>query len=553
MAKTEPDTTSTRELLDFLAANDTEAAQALNESLQFEKQEWVPVFRITGGPDGVLRLCYLVREPDVPQTLHQTGFEFSIGDGSPGLLIGPEETCTYERVGDAVEIPLVIIKTFEGADWPRQVEIAEDFRLYWNLYEDRTSRTFKLIDDNGDEVVVVKVTDHEVLIDKRYLRRYQAIRQLHLVIQVVVDNWGGLELAPFVDENRLVRESLLTVSYYGGAFSLSSDHKFFTRLLAKRVLPPPSIEQSGVYPFETPPVYDDFTIEIDDEGEAVRFTSDPDQLSNYFGANPGAPHYLTPVYFSRDVLDRYYGNPDRYSVYDGAIHGPTFVMRLDNNPTDYVVAFLGDLGRDLPEKERKHWLAHNIRPREGMSDSAVRRSFLGQFAGPDHVEHRFQEAMEALNSQWATRFGATLWKDPNPGDEYIRRNIHVPTNDGFQDFDLAMVRLAKSLVDSLNEAQFKEMLPKAGLPAGGIDRLDRVLTSKGLDGEVLLKSLRATQGMRSRSAAHRKGGDFSADVLLDGFPTLPARFAGLLEDLVDGMDGLREQLVGPTQHTDQCD
>ena len=36
---------------------------------------------------------------------------------------------------------------------------------------------------------------------------------------------------------------------------------------------------------------------IDENGKEIRHTCNPSCLSNYFGANPTAPHYLTPVYF----------------------------------------------------------------------------------------------------------------------------------------------------------------------------------------------------------------------------------------------------------------
>ena len=86
-------------------------------------------------------------------------------------------------------------------------------------------------------------------------------------------------------------------------------------------------------------------------------TSDPAKLSNYFGANPEAPHYLTPVFFKKEVLQRYLSHPDRYSVEDGYLRCQSlWGMAIDNHHKDYVSAYLGDLGRDLPEAEQNHWL-----------------------------------------------------------------------------------------------------------------------------------------------------------------------------------------------------
>ena len=69
-------------------------------------------------------------------------------------------------------------------------------------------------------------------------------------------------------------------------------------------------------------------------------------MSNYFGANPDAPHYLTPIFFDSAVLSKYYSNPEKYKVDDGIIRcGTLWSLYIDNQNTGYVSAYLGDLGR----------------------------------------------------------------------------------------------------------------------------------------------------------------------------------------------------------------
>ena len=65
--------------------------------------------------------------------------------------------------------------------------------------------------------------------------------------------------------------------------------------------------------------YVDFIIGIDENGKEIRHTCNPKELNNYFGANPTAPHYLTPVYFDSAVLNKYYSKPEIYKVGDGII------------------------------------------------------------------------------------------------------------------------------------------------------------------------------------------------------------------------------------------
>jgi len=62
----------------------------------------------------------------------------------------------------------------------------------------------------------------------------------------------------------------------------------------------------GVWPYEEDDThYPEFIIGTDGDGRDMLFSCEHERLANYFGANPQAPHYLTPVYFRRSVL-----NPD---------------------------------------------------------------------------------------------------------------------------------------------------------------------------------------------------------------------------------------------------
>ena len=76
-------------------------------------------------------------------------------------------------------------------------------------------------------------------------------------------------------------------------------------------------------------------------------------LADYFGKNKGAPHYLTPVYFDKAVLQKYFGSSSEYEVQDSAIHKHGYWrLRFDNNSPGHVCVFLGDLGRDIPHSEQ---------------------------------------------------------------------------------------------------------------------------------------------------------------------------------------------------------
>jgi len=160
-------------------------------------------------------------------------------------------------------------------------------------------------------------------------------------------------------------EGLVTFGLHYGDYRGLSEQNAFSRLLGKRLVSPLSKEKSGFWGFAEvePRKYVDFIILVDEYGNEVLNTSSGANLSNNFGANPGHPHYLTPVFFRKAVLDKYYQQPGKYSFEPGYLRcAGLWGMSLDNHLDDYVVAWLGDLGRDLPYQEQLHWRSHNVAP-----------------------------------------------------------------------------------------------------------------------------------------------------------------------------------------------
>ena len=124
------------------------------------------------------------------------------------------------------------------------------------------------------------------------------------------------------------------------------------------------------------------------------------------------------------------------------------------------MVFLGDLGRDLPLSEARYWRSFNIAPQDKVSDTLIRRAFLGQLTDPQSVDLRFARAYATTNSAWETKYGWPLFLELHEGDEHVLAKLHIPLQDTQAEFDEQIGYLAKLLVDSLNEAKFAESLPK---------------------------------------------------------------------------------------------
>jgi hypothetical protein len=273
-------------------------------------------------------------------------------------------------------------------------------------------------------------------------------------------------------------------------------------------------EKSGFWGYgePEPAKFVDFVIGVDDDGNEVMNTSSEAELSNYFGANSGRPHYLTPVFFRKALLDKYYQQPSKYSVEPGYLRcAGLWGMSLDNHLDDYVVAWLGDLGRDLPYQEQLHWRSFNVPPAGGMSQTFFRQQILNEWVDTVHPEHLFKYEYGALAGDTQTLLGWPVLLPLSNEDQHYLRALRIPARDEQRDFDEVILALTKILVDSLNEKELNKLIASddlAGLK-GSISRLEKACENRGVaDYDDHIRFLRELQELRSCGAAHRKGSNY---------------------------------------------
>ena len=324
------------------------------------------------------------------------------------------------------------------------------------LWRDPKSRNYYEIQESGDKELVIRISGEKIEVRTPLLKRYLAARQLDAVLyidsNVGVDYDGDLaDLADF-DEEAFSVENLTCYSRNVWR-NTSQSGRIWTRFLAKRIIKAPPREKCRIWPWDKVAAdeYPEFIISEDEYGEPVRWTCNPDSLGNYYGKNPDAPHYLTPVFFKPDVLSRYYDS-DGYEVRDGYLScGQLWGVSLDNGCLDYVSVFLGDIGRDIPQSHWDHWKAHNIAPIGRMSEAAIRRSFFNQGVESGNPEHRFKRAYRDLQDKWEGAWGWRLHRHAEELDAGVFSRLRIPVNESEAEFRAQSLNLALILVDLLNE------------------------------------------------------------------------------------------------------
>lgn len=471
------------------------------------EQPWITLYRCD---EDEARFSGLLAPEQVPLALETMTWDLHWNNMRPSIVRygwGEDAETGYERFPDEGIEPIVIAR--ERGVGPFFVELAEDIRLYLDLYPAENG-TLVRHGSAGDAEIVAVIATREVRIRKGPLMRYLAARQMYLAIFFDhIVTLPGARSNPLPEAERYVdvREGDRAWSFG----SIDDIGEPISRLCGKRLLAPPPRSMANDGRDDDMDRYAAFIIGEDSDGLAVEYSADPSRLANFFGANPGAPNYLTPVHFRRDVLDRYYHNPGRYKVTDGVVrHDPYWVLRTDDDHHDRVLVFLGDLGRDLPYTEQLHWRAHNVLPDGGLSGTARKRSFDAQFADGEQPEHRFKAAYRRLGDRWDDTHGWPLFLPLAAADQHLLTKLHVPTSDNPAELDAQLLGLAKILVDSLNDRALDVALGAVEPGERSLAKLERYLSGRGYAHTARdVGTLRAIQSLRSTGAAHTRGSGYA--------------------------------------------
>ena len=432
-----------------------------------------------------------------------------IGTQCPGFIeYGDKITYEANPLNFDSCLNIVQYREFYGIK-PNYVEISEEFRLLNNLYHDINTNIFYEIEENGECTEVAKIINNDcAYIKLKSLMKFAAAKQMALLLffDIRVKISGSLQKNGLKEFSTTVNEDGLFFGLWGGEQRLLETYSY-SILMGKRILLPKPVEECGYEPYSRNEEneYPEYIIGIDEYGEPRSYTSNPAKLSNYFGANPGAPHYLTPVFFKKEVLQRYLSRPNIFSVEAGYLRCQSlWGIEIDNEHKDMVSVYLGDLGRDLPVQEHSHWKQYNIATDARLSTNAVKRDFL--CAQPEISDLKFKSNFKQFVNTWREQYQWDLFLPLSQNDEYNFKTLHLPITDGQEEFDHLVLSLVKTMIDSLNEKEIVKQFKNPTDLKGGISRLEYWLSELNFpDYQQQIKFLRNLQELRSTGTGHRKG------------------------------------------------
>jgi len=498
------------------------------ESAYFE-DKWITLFKRYKADNGIeKRSIYtgLVKRKNVSEILETTNWDRMPIDGLYGVTTGWSKNrriIHYYSYHDTTVEPIVYIRNFEGCH-PDILSIIEEVIVNFQLIakEHNNKRSFYFIDDNGREEDAICIENELVRIDRKFLLEYMYIRRMDLVLYFDLwrySNEGLDELGLKQSKHKVHDEQSRYDVYIDESNEFVMKGKSQGWIMGKRVYRLPSGYKSWYFnDDETPKEYEKFIIGEGKSGEDVSHTCDEKYLADFFGKNQGSPHFLTPVFFDRGVMKKYYDNPKKYRVRDSCAEMiGRWSLRIDNNRSDVVLSYLGYLGR-LPYTEQKHWRSHNIKPithvtvsssdaeywkGDGMprfdllSDVAYKRGVLAEFTQPEATDLVFKDALLKFYERFYERNGWHIIKPLSDKDSYRLPALHIPVDDSEIELKNQIESMCVILVESINVSTLEKMLGGKMDDEKSISLLNRFLEMAHIDDEGTIEFLMNLNTLRN--------------------------------------------------------
>jgi len=433
--------------------------------------------------------CCLVSNKTIKNYKKDYGWPILYGDEGKPTIINSREYKTQDKEG--LE-PFLFYKSFSLIDEKiTYIDISEEFLLYFKLYEEvktKNDRQYYYLNGYGELDKVIDVKENLIKIKSKYLKEYITIREMHLVvsfdimrlIEKIPEKWKLKYKDELVEKENIIYNHL--VRYVTG--------KTQSWIMGNVFIKPNDILKTH---FDYDP--------LDNEEYIIGYDDNGDLLLENCGIRKGNHFKLT--YFDKQVLDKYYNNPERYVVDGFKVSSKFFHLKIDNNLPDIVPVFIKDLS-SISRKEQLHWKQYNIPPpdEQKISRSYYNTMIEGNWAQePETVDLFFKTKYKSFNINWYNKFGWNLYKPLSKEDEYLFTSLHKITSNNVKSFCEQTLTIVKLTIDRLNEKQLSRNIILEEKERG-LSKFEKFLASHEVQLDDMFTFLKNLQALRSGLIAH---------------------------------------------------
>lgn len=411
-------------------------------------------------------------------------------------------------------VQLIFGRTFEGWSGPGKnyYEVHQEYTHVSDIHWRPEKRAYCRFDERGDLEPVVSVTSRE---DKGSS------------MALVSFKWKQLEQYLAASDASLVRMFDFTLYRRGGFFGWRIDEprgfEESDKLFYKRnVMPGHAAYTRGVQILglrrpskkvfagitgrfgQNSDKYVEFIAYDWRNNSVARISTDPSATANYFNAEGNSlPYELSPAFFRPEVLLKYKGDRDKYTVGEREVscRAAWHLKAIDVNEAGQVHAYICYLRR-LPYEEQLHWLSFNERPKANISERAVVNDFEGRWVA-------FTDPLaEILSMVRRWRHDKVAWWSLR--DEKLLDRVNTPLTGSRDEWAEAFMDLAKLVVEGFETKPIRARLDAMGAQYDKEEKtiglLEKLLHKAHSSGEARkLVGLRTVQLLRSKAKGHVGG------------------------------------------------
>lgn len=347
---------------------------------------------------------------------------------------------------------LVVVRDFNiGITHIRDIRIAEEIVYYHHLFErkdDQGNIQYFSI-ENGSEILVCEISSCSVRILHRYLAEFMAAKKMDLVCTCTS------EVEFSLDKVQLPFKIQLTPNCAYTDISPNINTKFIQCVACDKGPLQSWFKGKTIYKHTslklflermTPDIY--YIVGTNESG-CIDFSNE--NTSPY-----------TPIFFKKEVLDHYSNRHGGYTIEPLRITTPKFLLRCDNDNSDYVIVFLKDLRDDLPYEDQCLWRSYNIPP-DGRSFSSLFQNTIieGNWNSESQsIDFIFKDTYKTLLKKWENRYSWNLLKDLHGVQSEVPSHIYVLTRNDYPSLKQLVENLALTFQECFNFSAFAKISPR---------------------------------------------------------------------------------------------
>ena len=269
----------------------------------------------------------------------------------------------------------------------------------------------------------------------------------------------------------------------------------------------------------------------------TNISTDPKDTTNYFQAhNNLLPFETSPAFFNAEVLLKYKGDNDKYSIDERNIYcrNAWALRNYDVNEAGQVHAYICYL-RNLPYNEQLYWRSFNEEPKTGISERAYTNDFEGEWAETTDP----LAGIKHLLVQWE-QSDVPWWKLRDPAST---GRVTPPLTSSRDEWAHSFTNLAQFIIEGFEIKAIRKKLDELGIDwqrdEKSLSLLEHVLSGETENGCVQkLNGLHSVQRIRSKVGAHARGteADALARRAVQEHGSYAAHFEAVCRDIVSELE-----------------